>query len=234
MWSASALKAHCAHPNVLGKTRTPSPRSQAAMDKGTLFHSAVELWARTGRVPDVMDLEVQGWLELLASQWQPRAAGHYEIAWGLSPDLNHVMVAEPRPHVYEAMDGSPLLTAGRADLAWLDSIHMPPHDRPWMLTNADWKTGAYPVAPARENLQALAGCIALADRFHAACYRPAIYYARDGVWDWGDPVTVGSDQDAANREAVKTAALLDGSPQPGPWCGGCWERKQCPSAEQAA
>jgi hypothetical protein len=217
-WSASALKAHCAAPNVLKKLRPPSPSSQLAIDKGVTFHAAVECWVKSGQPPHADDLEIQGWLDLLASQWVPPQSTLVEIAWGLSPQGEHVHVAEPKPHVYEAINGAELLTAGRADALWLEF---------GVLRVVDWKAGRWPVAPARENLQALAGSLALAARFGVDVYQPGIYYAQDGAWDWGDAVMRGSETAAQAFEAVKAAALLDDQPHPGNHCGSCWERKAC-------
>lgn len=124
MTSASALNLHCGYPRQLNRTVTKSARSQAACDKGTAFHSAVELWAKTGDLAAVcaglLDDEVRGWLELLAMTWAPQEGMYLEEAWGLSPDGGHVEVVEPEPHQYQAADGSPLLTAGRADLHWIE------------------------------------------------------------------------------------------------------------------
>lgn len=221
MWSASALKRHCAYPNVLGLTKVRKPSSQLAMDKGTLFHSAVELWVKTGKLPLLEDLEIQGWIDLLSMQWQPPTSTLVEIAWGLSPTGFHVHVEEPEPHVYRAMDGRQLLTAGRADVLWREGD---------VLRVVDWKTGSWPVAPARENLQALAGAMALAMRFEVPSYQPGIYYARDGAWDWGDVVEFQTAEAGVDFAAVQDAAQLDDKPHPGDWCAGCWDKKTCPVA----
>lgn len=221
MWSASALKRHCAYPNVLGLTKVRKPSSQLAMDKGTEFHAAVERWVKTGQLPPVEDLEIQGWIDLLSMQWRPPVNVLVEVAWGLSPTGQHVHVEDPEPHVYRAMDGRELLTAGRADALWCEGD---------VLRVVDWKTGSWPVAPARENLQALAGAMALGHRFTVSAYQPGIYYARDGAWDWGDVVVNGSAAALADFAAVQDAAQLDDKPHPGEHCAGCWEKKACPES----
>lgn len=215
-WSASALKHNCAYPNLL-KT-TPTPDQQAAMDRGTAFHAAVERWQQTGAVPEVDDLEMQGWIDLLASQWHPYGK-RLEVAWGIGMDGGHIMVAEPRPHVYEPMaGGAPLLTAGRADAVWIDGDNV--------LWCADWKTGVWAVEPAATNLQANAAGLALARRWDARAFVPGIYYARDGIFDWGDPVEMGSEAAAEAFAAVKAAAELPPKAIPGDHCASCWEKRK--------
>src|SRR5262252_1655424 len=187
MISASALKPNCAYPNVLKKLKQPTPEQQGAIDRGTHFHAAVELWLKGGRLPEVNDAEVQGWIDLLASVWRPLPENaHTEIAWGLSPDGDHVMVAEPRPHCYEAMNGAELLTAGRADVCWITGTVSLGR----ILTVIDFKTGKWPVPVADENLQVNAAGIALMQRFGCDGYLPGIYYARDGHFDWGDSIVM--------------------------------------------
>lgn len=224
MISASGLVADCAYRRVLKARKPRSPNLEAAGARGTAFHALIERWIRDGVVPVVEDLEMQGWVDLLAAEWSPPPGARTEIAWGLSPDGAHVMVQEPKPHVYEAMDGRPLLTAGRADVCYGGVT----------LNVVDWKTGKWPVAPAGENLQVNAAGLALARRFEARRYLPMIYYVRDGYFDVGEPVELDGPSGAAALEMVRAAAQLDETPRPGPWCASCWERRECTSAEFAA
>jgi len=215
-WSASALKRHCAYPNLL-KTE-PTADQQRAMDRGTEFHAAIERWKAKEQIPVLADLEIQGWIDVLAQQWDPLGK-RLEVAWGLGMDGSHIMVAEPRPHVYEPMSGgAPLLTAGRADAVWIDA-----GDTLWCV---DWKTGVWPVENAATNLQANSAGIALARRWNAARYVPGIYYARDGIFEWGDPIDLGSDAAAEAFAAVKHAAELPPEPRPGDHCATCWEKRK--------
>jgi hypothetical protein len=223
--TGSSLTAPCGHVRALRKLRKPTADQQAAMDRGTVFHQAVERWARTRELPVLPDLELQGWIDLLAADWEPPVDGEYEVAWGLRAADDgrpvYVEVTEPEPHVYVARDGGQLLTAGRADVAW------------WAVEGlcvADWKTGRWPAPPAEKNLQVNAAGIALALKRGASSYRPGIYYARDGFWDWGPRVVFGTA--AADRilEEVRDAALLDETPRPGPHCAACWERRACAHA----
>lgn len=220
MISASALAPNCAYAKVLSAKRPRPASTVEAADRGTMFHAAVELWVRGGQLPEVNDLEIQGWLELLASQWWPPVNAEVEVAWGLRLDGTYVDVDEPEPHVYAAKDGSELLTAGRADVAY---------ERRGMLTVIDWKTGKWPVTAATGNLQVNAAGLALAQRVGAVSYQPIVYYVRDGAFDDGDEV-YGRDFELMLAE-VRAAATLPLEPRPGSWCDRCWERNVCPKSQ---
>lgn len=230
MWSASSLVRDCAFVNVLKKRKPKAANVQFAADRGTAFHKAVEQWIATGVLPELSDMEMQGWIDLLASLWRAGAGAKVEIAWGLGLDGQHVEVAEPEPHVYVAADGvTELLTAGRADIAY-DEFG----GGTWWLDVGDWKTGIWPAPAAPMNLQTNAAGIALASRFGSRAYRPWVYYTRSGYFDYGDVIEIGSPEHAAMLDEVRASALLPASPIPGPHCRGCWERKACPSAETSS
>lgn len=224
--SASALARFCGHGRVVNKTATKSKRQQAACDKGTLFHSAIELWAKGGRIPDVNDAEVSGWLQTLAMQWEPRPGMEFEIALGLSPLCTYVEVDEPEPHVYVSRDGSPLLTAGRGDVAWTEA---------GVAKLRDNKTGRYVTESASTNLQLHSLGLAWAAKTKCDAYQVEIYYARDGSIDRSDVIPLDSDEAAARWEDVRQAALLDETPRPGEWCmTTCWpgKLKKCPHRKE--
>lgn len=221
MISASALAPNCGYARVLNARREKPPSTAEAAERGTIFHAAVERWVTWRELPVVDDLEIQGWIDLLASLWYPPLDAEVEIAWGLRPDGSYTDVDEPTPHVYVARDGGELLTAGRADLAF---------DRRGVLYVVDWKTGKWPATPAVMNLQVNAAGLALAARTGAESYQPAIYYVRDGAFDDGDEIAIGSREHARMLDEVRAAALLPPEPRPGPWCERCWERKACPKA----
>lgn len=238
MISASALMRNCGYPRVLknlppadAKARAARERRDVAAGRGTVFHAAIEAWVRDG-VPGVAeDPEIQGWIDLLASQWAPPPNTYVELAWGLTPDGLGVTVVEAEPHVYVQPSGLELLTAGRSDAVWIgyDGV----------LYVVDWKTGKWPVTPPPANLQINAACIALATDILAGdtmahTYVPGVYYARDGVFEWGEPVEIGSLAHAEIFGDIRTAALLDNEPRPGDHCGNCWERKVCKSAAVAS
>jgi hypothetical protein len=221
--SASALVRHCGHARKLDRERPKSANAQAACDRGTLFHLAVDGWLKTGEFPIVADLEIQGWLDLLACNWVPPVDAVTEIAWGLSLLGDHIDVVEREPHVYVArdVDVSPLLTAGRADVAW----------RAEHLVVVDWKTGKYQATPAAMNLQVNAAGIALARRAGMGSYQPRVYYARDGFWDDGPVVVFGTPAYERIFADVRAAALLDETARPGEHCRACWSKKVCEVAQ---
>lgn len=221
MISASSLVRHCRYANVLKAGRATTPAQQASLDAGTRFHAAVEEWLHTGVLPALDDPEVQGWVDMLAAAWSPPLGAEAEVAWGLTLFGYYIDVTEPEPHKYAATSGAPLLTAGRADLAF---------ERHGVLYVVDWKTGRWPVTPAVDNLQVNAAGIALAQKFGATSYVPAIGYVRDGHVEFGDEVPLGSAACERMFNEVVAAAALDELPHPGDWCGRCWERKVCPQA----
>ena len=226
--SGSALVRHCGHARKLRREKAPTPAQQEAIRDGVLFHAAVEddpIGLSRGSVPHVDNPEIQGWLDLLAAsdQFRPTVNVETEILWGLGFDGQYVQAVETAPHVYEPAPMQPsLLTAGRADIAW---------ERRGCVYVGDWKTGRWPTTPAVDNLQVNAAGMALVGRTGSTSYIPMIYYARDGYWDIGREVIVGTADWMRVFGEVKTAALLDETPRPGPWCSGCWERRACAHAQ---
>jgi hypothetical protein len=248
--SASALKRDCAYPSILSKLpprdakdRKRIESRKASADLGSLFHRAVEAWVKAGEGPpealgslhrdfnpDAPTHEVQGWLDALAAQWQPHGHGILtEEAWGLTPRGEYAPVTEPEPHVYVAE--VPLLTAGRADAAWIEQWwHHDSEENDVMLDVlrvVDWKTGRHQVEEPGTNLQVNAAGIALARYVGAEAYRPGIYYARDAVFEWGEVVPLASGECGAILEEIRAAAEMDELPHPGEHCGACWEKGRC-------
>ena len=227
--SASSLVRHCGYARRLKREKPRTPEMEEAARRGTVFHAAVEVdpvALSRGSVPQVDDAEMQGWLDLLAvsDQFRPNASTEVEVLWGLGFDGQYVEAVETAPHVYEAAPGQPaLLTAGRADIAW---------ERNGCVYLGDWKTGKWPATPAVDNLQVNAAGMALMARTRSLSYVPMIYYARDGYWDLGREVVVGSPDWYRIFGEVKSAALLDETPRPGPHCTGCWERRACAHANK--
>lgn len=227
--SASALVRHCGLARKLRREKAPTEAQAEAIRRGVVFHAAIEDWMARGSIPTVDDAEMQGWIDLLAASDQFRPAMwptnvETEILWGLGFDGQYVQPVEAAPHVYEPAAGQPsLLTAGRADIAW---------ERRGCVYVADWKTGKWPTTPAVDNLQVNAAGMALAQRTGSSSYLPMIYYARDGYWDVGREVVIGTADWMRAFGEVKTAALLDETPRPGAWCSGCWERRSCAHARK--
>lgn len=233
-WTASSLK-RCGHANYLKKLKPkPGADQQAAMDKGTAFHSAVELWAASGRPPTVelTDDDVRGWVELVATVWAPPPGIVLEEAVGLGPTCDYVPVME-KPigsHVYVS-ERIPLMTAGRVDWYALDG-----HGILWV---CDWKTGIWAPEHPSTNLQVWAGALAIVGKLMSEGHRvdwvrTGIGYPRDGAFDWSDPVMVGGEELVERWEDVCAAAGRDESPVPGENCAGCWEKRNCNHAKEAA
>lgn len=223
MWTASRLSRLCAHHHQLAELN-PRPTRDAAAAKGKAFHAALEDWLTTGRIPVMADNDVTAWLLTMAENgWAWPDGVELEKAWGLSHWATFVAVEEKPPgsHTYVALDGEPLMTAGRADALWMTGD---------VLVVVDWKTGRTAAPPAHVNLQVNAAGLAMAQRWKARAYVPGIYYAREGRWDMGDEVEYGTDDWYAMKLNVETAAELDDQPHPGPHCSDCWERKNCSEA----
>jgi hypothetical protein len=238
MITASALLRNCGHPRALkalapttAKERDARARRDAAAEKGTAFHEAIQRWAAPGTViPEVADDEVRGWIEMLAMSWAPRPGMLFELAVGLRPDGTGVECDEPEPHVYVARDGSPLLTAGRADVVsssmWWLLVEGRAERELHIVTVRDWKTGKWPVDPPARNLQTTALALAVCSLARADGFRREIYYVRDGFTDGDElPVMVGSPEHAQALEDVRAAAQLDDTPRPGEHCEVCWEKR---------
>lgn len=234
--TASDLVRHCRYERVLKRAKPRSANLERAGARGTVFHRGVESWRNTGQLPVVEDLELQGWLDCLATQWRPQPGMELEVALGLSPEGAYVPVQEmpPGSHCYvPTLEAggikTRLLVAGRADAVWWETETT--------LRICDWKTGAWPPEHPRTNLQLWALAIAAARRaqlsYDVPFVQPGLYLARSGVFDWADPVRVDSDEWIARFADVEAAALLDERPHPGPWCGSCWERKTCEHSEAA-
>lgn len=223
-WSASKLNPNCGYANVLSATRPRSAANKQACNLGTAFHRLAEGWIKGQELPVLMTDEMHLWITTLRSRWVPPPSVRTEVLWGLTDGGNYVHVEETAPHVYASPTGVPVLTAGRADVCWVDQATD-------TLICLDWKTGRYPSPPAEFNLQVNAAGLALARRFFCSAYIPGIYYVRGGDWDMGEAVPLGSPTAAERFAAVKHAAELDETPRPGEWCGGCWERKLCPQAQ---
>jgi hypothetical protein len=218
MWTASRLSRFCAHANVLSEMH-PKKTRDAAAAKGKTFHAALEEWFKTGAIPSVDDDDVRAWLQIMVDNgWAWPDGCEVETCWGLDTFGHFNAVEETEPHVYRSLAGDDLLTAGRADCAWVHN---------GLLVVADWKTGRSDAPHADENLQLGAAGIALAGKWKARGYIPTLYYAREGRWQPGNEVIAGTPEWAAMFDAVRDAARLDENPHPGPHCGSCWEKKNC-------
>jgi hypothetical protein len=140
---------------------------------------------------------------------------------GLSPTGRYVEVTEPEPHVYVPVDSAAkILTAGRADTTWPDG---------GLIYVGDLKSGKTHLGRPEDLPQLQMLGLAAADKHQADAMVLGIYYARDGVWDWSQPIALDSAKAAAMWDQVLLYASLGPEPRPGDWCASCWERKGCTS-----
>jgi hypothetical protein len=229
----------------LNKRKPQTPNMAFAAGRGNVYHAGVESAKVTGVwPPSVEDPEIQGWLDLHATNWDPRKSNiHLELAVGLGHNGEYVPVVEVYPHVYlpRVMGvtvamwklASPflqaewlksatelLITAGRADsIEWIEEHKA--------VDELDWKTGIWPPEVATTNLQRWAVGMASARKFGALWLRVGHYFPRDGAYDRSEWVRVDSPEWQERFEDVKAAALAGDEPKPGDNCAGCWERKAC-------
>lgn len=219
MRSFSKLRAFCSHPETLPDR--PSKARDEAAALGTLFHKAVELRVLSGRWPCPTDFPdpVCGWVERMTNVWEVPDDLETEVACGLADEpIRHVVVREREPHVYESVDGSPLLTAGRADLVW---------EQNGILNVCDIKTGQSYLGSPNDIPQLQAQCLALSLRESSKPVVPIVYYARLGMFDRGH--VWGADMMERERlvRRVREAAKRGTEPNPGVHCLGCWSKRDC-------
>lgn len=217
----------CCHAEVL--PRPPNKRRDDAAAVGTLFHGGAEYRVLSGQWSFDFPEPVAGWLRRMAAIWTPPPGCEAELAVGLAdePQPRYVPVKETEPHVYVAQDGvTPLLTAGRADLVWVED---------GVLYVCDIKTGASWLGPP-ENVPQLQAqglaCLYRVDPNVADAVRVGVYYARLGIFDWSGLLDTTSAW--AN---VRARAKMTTEPRPGSWCLSCYSRKECeanPERKEAA
>lgn len=235
--SFSSLKAFCSHPETFPEK--PKKSRDEAADRGTQFHKYIEMWVASLRSGTPFHCDgaaepVRGWVRKMRSFWTPPKDLETELAVGLSlaaagPEF--VDVVEPEPHEYAPADGeTELLTAGRADFVWDQELSY--------VSVVDMKTGITYLGDPSKVRQILGQGFAVWARawsrgLRPAGFRPGIYYARLGCFDWGDQLTAGSRAWDEAWRWVREAALRDKKAYPGPWCLGCWDKKECKSYPEA-
>lgn len=226
--TCSSLTRYCRYEKVLKSRKPRSESADEAAALGTQFHGLVEAWLlnRTADA-DISPVALE-WFAALQATWTPPDRVQSEVALGMSPMGHYVEVEEnpPGSHVYVALTGERLLTAGRADLLWRDGE---------TLYVADLKTGRTHLGDPGSLPQLMALGLAAADKHGCSRLLLGIYYARDAAWEWSEPIELAWDRQALFDEVARMATMGD-EPRPGPWCASCWERRGCEHAsdEEAA
>jgi hypothetical protein len=166
-------------------------------------------------------------LDRLLAQWTPPEKIMVEMALGLGEHGSYLRVTEPEPHVYvaDANAGEALLTAGRADLVYLEGD---------TVVVLDWKTGKYTPEDPATNLQLWALGIAAGELTRAEHIKVGLYMAQPGTFLWSTdnakPVARRSLEWSRRFADVQEAARVSaaGTPVPTPDnCRSCWEKRNC-------
>lgn len=237
--TASALARHCGYKRKLNKG-PKHVKVQEAADEGTRFGRLVQDWleGRNPQEPEYPD-EPWCWFEALRATWRPPGGIRCEVPLGLTPEGLYEPVEEPLPHVYvpapHRLGKVKLLTAGRADLLWTyeqrglegtDPLraHVTKHVYVADLKRTAWRYGYPGLLPQLMALGLAAAAMERADVLHLG-----LYGARDGAWDWSDPIELAEHGESMLAE-VTEMATLDEEPRPGDWCSSCYERRACEHA----
>lgn len=218
--SASGLTRNCRHwKDVLEKQREKPAVVAEAAAEGTRFGKLVESWL-TGHPPAEPEEKDDPWYwyENMRASWTPPAGVDCEVPLGLNHRGEFVEVMEPEPHKYLALTGEPLITAGRADLAWVSSIGV--------AYVGDLKRSAWRYGYPGTHPQLMALGLAYAAKVKARWLFLGLYDARDVAWEWSDVIDLKV-EGPAMLEEIREMATMDSDPHPGEWCAGCWERRNC-------
>lgn len=229
--SASGLARNCRHwKDVLEKLREKPATVQAAADEGTRFGKLVEGWL-TGKPPAEPEEKDDPWhwYENMRASWTPPVGVTCEVPLGLNHRGEFVDVMEPAPHHYVAFSGEPIITAGRADLAWSREVS------PGGLVLAcvgDLKRSAWRYGYPGQHPQLMALGLAYAAKVRARWLFLGLYDARDVAWEWSDVIDLRVEGPTMLQE-IREMAAMDSEPHPGEWCGDCWEQRSCKAAWRA-
>lgn len=222
--SASALNPHCGMARVLRMARTPNESQARAMKRGDAIHAILAEMAH-GVDPGEGSGNARTALALFEIAGVPHRPGVFvEMPVGLTVTGRYVAVEETEPHVYAAIEPGQLLTAGRLDVAWVEM-----RGDLSVAVVRDYKTGRHATTPAIDNVQVGALGLAFADR----CGADAIDIGLAYTWGLDSTGTIPLDSPEAARiwDRVSTAARMDETPRPGPWCEDCWEIRECPATK---
>jgi len=230
MRTASQLTRDCGYVTKLSQLRPRSAYVQSTADEGTRFGKLVQEWleGREPEAPSALD-EPWSWFEYMRQVWTAPPGIQCEVPLGLSWDGNFVEVTEPNPHIYiPAMGSDPsiLATAGRADIT-APIRAMTVEGLVDAVLVADLKRSAWKYSPPDRHPQLMALGCAFASKIGVEYMVLGLYGAKDGTWEQSDPVRV----DDLLPAVLEMCALPENEPRPGPWCAGCYERRNCPAAE---
>lgn len=220
--SASGLTRHCRYgKDVLDKAKPKHPAAVAAAAEGTRFGKLVEDWLNGAPQdePECPD-EPWHWYTNLRAAWSPPPGVECEAPLGLNHRGEYVSVMEPEPHVYVAHSGEKLVTAGRADLPWVQGD---------VAVVADLKRSAWRYGYPGDHPQLMALGLAWASKQQKGLLLLGLFDARDSAWEWSDVIDMET-EGPRMLAAVREMATMDSDPHPGPWCGGCFWRRDCKSA----
>lgn len=233
MRTMSRLRAFCHYPEQIEKPF--SKKRDEAAASGTLLHKYAEEWIRAtldGRVfhCDGAPEPVATWLRRLRATWKPPKGIEVEIPMGLvegKTGLPEYVAVEERPpgsHQYVRTDGKaePLVTAGRTDWVWWD-------DDDVALQVIDVKSGSVYLGPPDQIRQLQAQGLAAACRAEVGAFRIGVYYARLGLFDMSERIEVTGPVGTRMWDDVRRAATMDSEPHSGPWCLGCYSKRDCVS-----
>lgn len=92
----------------------------------------------------------------------------------------------------------------------------------------DIKTGEMPITGGALSLQFVAPALALADKYEADWICTGIWWAREGRWEWSEPVAVDSELAVQLWQRIRSAATNPIQAVTGPHCNDCWQRAHCP------
>jgi hypothetical protein len=238
----SALRERCNYPELIDLVNPMSKHRQRACDVGTELHRAVENWVRYGTplerdgADPITSKDARSWFERMASTWAPPKDCKTELALGITDDGRAVEVDEIMPHEYTSRSASDaLITAGRLDLLWVENYGT--------AVVVDIKTGrSYLGDPWRiPQLVAQAYAVSQWMREHddyEQVYevKLGVYYARLGLFDFGDSAESVSDV-RDMFPTVRRWALADNDPKPGAHCLSCYSASNCsfnPAKKEAA
>lgn len=78
-------------------------------------------------------------------------------------------------------------------------------------------------------MQFVAPALALCDLYEADWFMTGIWWAREGRWQWSEPIAVDSPLAVQLWQRIRRAATNPPTPVVGGHCSGCFQRAFCPA-----